>query len=346
MKPKRIATLALLLLGFACAKGPDGQPATDGVRPSLPTASESPADVATPPAAEAPIPTPWATTPEPTAPPGFAWRTVHHETIHARLLVPDGAELENTRDAHGYPRVDFFVDGEMVILQFDSGVAHLGNTLAKTPPTVFGLPTEKAHVGPENLAAQYRTAMGDLRIMGFAPGVKCTFEAFRDVPAETLDRIFTACASLRWPAFGAWRRATPEERANGGMTDIPAGAWVENALPSHPGSLLRPGKFFAHLHLGGLAVSGAVCPQSIEPLRERSVGEVEVTVEERKTPGGEVWIRRVTEVYEDHQMPGPTRIFAWRDGGCCRADFVPWTMQPTAAEIDYAIALCDTFRIK
>lgn len=270
---------------------------------------------------------------------------MNHQTIHARLLVPDGAAIESTRDGYGYPRVDIDVDGELVTLQFNS-VGELGNTLARTPPTVYGLPVEEAHVGPENLAARYRTTQGDLRISGFAPGVKCAFETFRAVPAATLDRIYTVCASLRSPALGRWRRATPEERAHGGMTDIPEGGWVESALPSHPGSLLRPGTFVARLFLGGLVVSGSVCPPSIEILRERDVHEVEVVVEERSAPGGDVWVRRATEVHDVDPLPGSTRIFARRDGRCCLAEFVPWTVQPTTAQIDYAIALCDTYRAK
>ena len=272
------------------------------------------------------------------------WRAVHHETIHARVLVPDGAKVESTRDSYGYPRVDVDVDGSTVLLQFDSGIGRLGNTMASTPPTVYGLPTEKAHVGPENVSARYRTKPGDLRILGSAPGVKCSFEPFRDVPEATLDRIFTVCASLRAPALGAWRRATPEERANGGMTDIPAGGWAESALPSHPGSVLRPGKLLARLYLGGLVVSGARCPPSIERLRERDVNEADVVVEERKTAGGDVWVRRATEVSEGERYPGATTVFAPRGGGCCRAGFVPWTTPPSAAQVDYAIALCDTYR--
>jgi hypothetical protein len=200
------------------------------------------------------------------------------------------------------------------------------------------------HLGPENVAARYRTKPGELRISGFAPGVKCIFETFRTPTEATLDRIYAVCASLRSPAPGPWRRSTPEERAHGGMTVVPDGAWVETALPSHPGSLLRPGKFVARLHLGGLVLSGAVCPPSIETLRTHEVHEVEVVVEERRALSGMAWVRRATEVHDVDRMPGSTTIFAPRRGGCCRAEFVPWTAPPSTTQIDYAIALCDTFR--
>lgn len=257
--------------------------------------------------------------------------------------MPDGAKVEPTHDAYGYPRVDVGVDGESVFLQFDSGVGRLGATLAKQPPTVYGLPTEKAHVGPENLAARYRTHSGDVRILGHAPGVKCVFEPLRAAPEPTLDRVYTVCASLRAPPLGAWRSATPEERAHGGMTDVPEGGWVEAALPGTPGSRLRSG-FTARLYLGGLVVSGAPCPPSIEALRGRAPEEAETVVEERRTAGGDAWIRRATETYEGDRYPGETVVFARRAGKCCRAAFVPWTSPPSAAQLDYALALCDTFR--
>lgn len=338
MKRTSLLAIGSLLLGFACtevAPAPPGE-----VAGTVSTASSQPGAA---PVAERVAP-PWEGAPESPAPPGFGWRSVHHETIHARLLVPDGAKVESTRDGYGYPRVDIDVGGNAVLLQFDSGIGKLGNTLAGKPPTVYGLPVEKVHFGPENVAARYRTKPGDLRISGFAPGVKCIFEPFGAVPAAALDKIFTVCASLRSPAPGAWRRATVEERAHGGMTDVPAGGWVEGALPPTPGSLLRPGKHIARLHLGALVLSGAQCPPSIEPLREREVDEAEVVVEERKTAGGDAWLRRATDVHDGDRFPGDTTLFARRGGGCCRAMFVPWTAPPSAAQVDYALALCDTFR--
>lgn len=197
------------------------------------------------------------------------------------------------------------------------------------------------------MTARYRTATGDLRILGAAPGVKCSYEAFRDVPEPTLNRIFMLCASLRSPAPGAWRPATPEERAHGGMTHVPEGAWVEGALPGHPGAkLLRPGNFVAQMHVGPFTVTSQVCPQSFDVLREKSTPEVEVSVERRERPRGDAWIRRVIEEYDGNRYPGPTTVLAPRDGRCCALIFVPWTTAPSDAQIEYALALCDTYRAR
>jgi len=332
----RAAALGAALLVLACTKS--SSPPTPGgeARDASPSPSEAPSVARTPP--------PWPAAPDTPPPPGFSWRTVHHETVHARLLVPDGAKVELGRDGFDYPRVNVTVDKETVFVQFDSGAGQLGATMAKQPPTVYALPTQKAHVGPENLAARYRTHPGDLRIIGYAHGVKCDYEPKGAVPEATLARIYTVCASLRSPAPGAWRRATPEERAHGGMTDVPEGAWVEGALPKTPGSLLRPGEFVARLYMGGLAVNGSRCPPTMQILRELDPGEAEVAVEERQTAGGDVWIRRVTEEYQGDRYPGPTILFARRAGKCCKAVVVPWTKPASAEQIDYAIALCDTYR--
>jgi hypothetical protein len=128
------------------------------------------------------------------------------------------------------------------------------------------------------------------------------------------------------------------------MTDVPEGGWVESALPSTPGSLLRPGEFVARLYLGGLAVNGSPCPPSAEVLREHEPNEAEVVVEERRTPGGDAWIRHATETYDGDRYPAATIILARRAGKCCKAVLVPWTTPPSAEQIDYALSLCDTFR--
>lgn len=342
-------SVVVALVAVACTHAPTaGDPPPSVASRAVPapavtllasaTASQGPTD--TPSAARPDGPAASAIADAP--PPGFEVRTIRHETIHARLLVPRDGRVELGRDPYGYPRVTVDVDGEQVVLQFDSGVGALGATLARTPPTVYGLPTERASVSADGLAAQYRDAQGDLRILGAAPGVKCSYEPFREPPAATLARVFTVCASLRSPPAGPWRPATSAERANGGMTDVPEGAWVEQALPSTPGSLLRPGKFTAHLYLGRLVVRGAACPASVEALRAREAPEVDVEVEVRAAE--RVWIRRVTEAYDGVRYPGPTTVLAARGPRCCRVDFVPWTSQPAADDLAYAVRLCDTFR--
>jgi len=86
------------------------------------------------------------------------------------------------------------------------------------------------------------------------------------------------------------------------------------------------------------------CPASFEDLRKAETPEVEVELEHRPRPQGEVWIRRPTEAYDGNRFPGPTTILSPRGARCCVAQLVPWTRPPAPAKIDYAIALCDTYR--
>jgi hypothetical protein len=287
---------------------------------------------------------PWPTAGEPPAPRGFRWETVHHRTVHARVLVPAGASPELGQDMNGYPAVTIAVDRDQVTCQFDSGIGALGATLAKRPPTVYGLAPQASELGGDHVAVRYLDANGGLRISGFAPGVKCGWEGDAALPAPIREAIFTVCASVRSPAPGAWRTATEAERAHGGMTDVPDGAWVESELPATPGSLLRPGAFIARMHLGELAILSAPCPASFEDLRKAEAPEVAVELEHRPRPGGEVWIRRPTEAYDGDRYPGPTTLLAPHGARCCIAQLVPWTRPTEPAKIDYAIALCDTYR--
>jgi hypothetical protein len=329
-----VATLGLAcaVAVFACGRSQGTQPAE------------------TPPAAPRPVIAvrrpgpPWPTAGEPPAPRGFHRETVHHQTVHVRVLVPDGGSPVLDTDVHGYPAVRIAVDRYQVTCQFDSGVGPLGATLAKQPPTVYNMATQAAEVGVDHLAARYLDSSGMLRISGFAPGVKCTWEGLPELPAPIRDAIFTVCASVRSPAPGAWRTSTEAERAHGGMTDVPDGAWVESALPGTPGSLLRPGKFIAQMHLGELTIRSVPCPASFEDQRKPQTPEVAVDLERRPRPGGDVWIRLATEVYGGDRYPGSATVVVPHGGRCCLAHLAPWTRPPEPAKIDYAIALCDTYR--
>lgn len=282
--------------------------------------------------------------PEPEVPAGFELRTIRHQTIHASLLVPKGATVEQTHDPHGYPRVDLSVAGQLVFLQFDSGVGQLGVTLRKKPPTVYGLPVRMSTYNDGGVAAWFESKLGDVRVLGIAPGVKCSFEGLPSTPKGTLEQIYTVCASLRSPPPGKWRAATVAERAHGGMTDVPEGAWVESERPNTPGSRLRPGRFVARMHVGRFVVDSSGCPASFEALRAAEPPEVEVDLQRRRTSLGDVWIRKATEAYEGDRFPGATVVLALRASRCCRVTFVPWLDQPTDQEIDDAVALCDTYR--
>jgi hypothetical protein len=196
----------------------------------------------------------------------------------------------------------------------------------------------------DHIAVRYLDSSGVLRISGFAPGVQCTWKGDAALSGPIRDAIFTVCASVRSPAPGAWRSSTTAERAHGGMTDVPDGAWVESELPATPGSLLRPGRLIARMHLGELTILSAPCPASFEEHRKAEAPEVEVELEHRPRPQGEVWIRRATEVHDGHRYPGPTIIWAPHGARCCIAHLAPWTRPPEPAKIEYAIALCDTYR--
>jgi hypothetical protein len=59
---------------------------------------------------------PWPSAPELPPPPGLVWMTIHHETIHARLLVPIGTTPRIDRDKLGFPLVWIDV-GQTVTLE-------------------------------------------------------------------------------------------------------------------------------------------------------------------------------------------------------------------------------------
>ena len=283
---------------------------------------------------------PWPTKAEPTAPRGLHWATLHHETIHARLLVPDGVTPVLTHDVNGYPLVTIAVAGERLDCQFDSGLGPPTQTLRRDPPTFYGMHVDDHLVTPETIAVRYRDSQGDARVAGYAPGVKCKFESYREMPPAILEQLYAICASVRSPTPGPWRAATDAERSNGGMTDVPDGAWVEPSLPTTAGSLLRPGKFIARMHVNELTITSVPCPAPIEDERKPQKPEVAVSLEQRSN----AWIRTATEEYENVRYPGLTVV--WRPAGqrCCFAEFVPWIDPPESAKIDYAIALCGTFR--
>src|SRR5215467_2062676 len=48
----------------------------------------------------------WPATVETQAPRGYHWETVRHETIHVRLLLPDGVAPQLTRGEYGLPEID------------------------------------------------------------------------------------------------------------------------------------------------------------------------------------------------------------------------------------------------
>jgi len=332
----RVPCLSLAALLTACA-------------PSAPKQNAPPANsTATSPSAEAAasIPTTprWPVSVERSAPDGFELRTIRHQTIHAQLSVPIGTKITLTKDAHGYPRVDVDVAGQAVFIQFDSGIGALGVTLAKDPPTVYRLPVLESSVSASGVAAWYESKLGDVRVYGYAPGVKCSFEGWRGTPKTTLEQIYTVCSSLRSPSPGPWRASTAEERAHGGMTDVPEGAWVESAMPDTPGSQLRWGRFTARMYLGRFSVSGTTCPASDEALRKAEAPEVSVRLRKKPASGGDVRIRNATEEYDEYRYPGATIVWVPRAARCCRAVFVPWLTEPSQGELDYAISLCETYR--
>ncbi|MEZ4370651.1 MAG: hypothetical protein R3B07_07490 [Polyangiaceae bacterium] len=281
---------------------------------------------------------------EPGVPPGFERRVIHHKTIHGEILVPVGQEVSLDADAYGYPRASLQVAGQSVVLQFDSGVGALAVSLQRNPPTVYKLPVVKSKVTPDTVAAWYIDTSGLVRISGFAPGVKCTYEGFAPKDPAALERVYTVCSSLRSPDFGPTREATSSERAHGGMTAIPEGAWAEPEMPNTPGAMLRGGTFIARLYLGRLNVSGADCPTDYAGLERPQAPEVEAHVEKRETPAGPVWIRKATEEYDSMRYPAATLLWAPRDGRCCLATLAPWTTQPSEARLEEAITLCDSYR--
>jgi len=340
---ERMYPLVLVaVMATACAKnGPAG---AAGAAASSAAAASDPNDASIVHAVE-PITT-LRTAPDASIPTGSVWRAVRHETILADVAVPHGAKVEATRDAHGYPLVTVDIDGHAVSIQFDSGVGRLGATMSKKPPMVYSMATQRAHASPENLTALYVDSRGNTRVLGVIPGVKCSYEAFVPTPAATLERIYDMCKSMRSPELGALRASTPAERASGGMTSVPEGAWVETQRPTYPGAVLLDRPYSGRLFAGRYSVRGRACPASFESQRAFESPEVEARVEKRTRASGDAWIRLPTESDQGDRYPGTATVVVPREGRCCVVTFMPWLTQPSARQIDDAIALCDTYRIK
>ena len=67
---------------------------------------------------------PWPTVPdEAPAPAGYSWQTLRHQTLHARLLVPDGAKVAERVDEEGVPSIELVHRGLSAVLAFDIGEA-------------------------------------------------------------------------------------------------------------------------------------------------------------------------------------------------------------------------------
>jgi hypothetical protein len=276
---------------------------------------------------------PWPVTAEPPVPAGFSWQTVRHETLHVRLPVPIGWRVDKARGPYGHPIVRLWEErrdaGARGLFQFvdvtfsaGTGPGELG-LLAKKP-SYYGLPIERTEHTSETLVVD--THADDHVVRGYARGLSCEARGIRT--GAFADQAFRICGALRPAAPGVWRRdptvqiAIPDEafvRRDGRAATIYFGPFVVFVRPKHD------------------------VPDTFESLRKREVGEVTVNVDRRPLAGGEAYVRSATRDYIGTKYPGDVAVFFSRAGWDCRAIFPAFAARaPAPAEIDYAIALCDT----
>ena len=277
---------------------------------------------------------PWPVTAEPPPPAGFSWQTVRHETLHVRLPLPAGWRIDKARGPHGHPIIRLwpreerrdagFGWFEFVDITFSAGTGPGELGLLAKKPSYYGLAIERTEHTSETLVVDTH-ADGHV-VRGYARGLKC--EATRIRTDAFADQAFRICGAFRPAAPGVWRRdptvqiALPDDafvRREGGEATIYLGPFVVFVRPKHD------------------------VPDTFEGLRKREIGEVTVNVDRRPLAGGEAYVRSATRDYLGTKYPGDVAVVLSRAGWECRAIFPAFAARaPAPAEIDYAIALCDT----
>jgi hypothetical protein len=293
-------------------------------------------DAPPPPAPTGPDPA-WPTVPaEATAPPGYTWTTLRHETVHARLLVPDDAAVtEVTEVDAGAARPVVRVAHQAVTaeLTFNPHAAWLSPGVLRAPVGGAGSAVRQT---PDNIAWQAELPDGGVRVSGYARGVQCVVE-LGPFDRGATEEAFTVCASLRPPALGEWGPAAA--KPNG--TAVPAGAWVEATRGELIGdSLLGP--YAPRLYAGWYGLAHTNCPADYATLGTATAGEAEVAVTRVDSAGGPAHLRLGRATRDGVTFTSSARLVAPRGEGCCSVELFPFRTPPSDAEIAYLVRLCDT----
>ncbi len=315
--------LGLLPLFFGCA----------------PPAADTPAVIA--PVADVPGP-PWPTVPEESpAPAGYSWQTLRHQTVHVRLLVPDGAKVTERVDEEKVPTIEVVHRGLSAVLEVDVGEAwrmpYLAAPVEGAPPTPPG-PFVRIDRAPLNVTVQTERAGGAVQVLGLTRGARCVvnLDPFERGPTW-IDTAFRICSSLRPAPLGPWGPRVAKQ--NG--TQVPEGAWVEPARPSIVGDSLL-GAYAPRLYAGWFVLSHTYCPAGLAAMEAPAAGESEVTVTPRETIVGPAYVRLARAVREAVAFDWGARVVAGRGQGCCVAELPPLVGAPSPLELEYIVALCDT----
>ena len=269
---------------------------------------------------------PWPTTiAEAPAPAGASWQTLRHANVHARLLVPDGAEISesDSLDEDDVP---------WIRVTFRALTAEL--TYAPTAAWYVAEAPATARRTPDSVAWQTEQADGGLKVTAYARGVKCV-ASLGAFDRAWLEQAYQLCASVRPPPLGAWAAAPGRS-----STRVPDGAWVEPRRGEMLGdSLLGP--YAPRLYAGWFGIAHAHCAEPAT-LGVAEGAEGTVTVTRRDTAGGPAYVRSARATRKGVTFDAGVRIVAPRGDGCCVAEVFPLVGVPSGAELDYVVALCDT----
>lgn len=271
---------------------------------------------------------PWPTTiAEAPAPAGARWQTLRHANVHARLLLPDGAEISES---------DSLDEDDVPWVRATVRVLTAELTYAPTAAWYAALAPEGARRTADNVAWQAELPDGGLRVTAYARGVRCV-ATLGPFDRAWLEQAYQLCGSVRPPPVGAWQPAPGRS-----STMVPEGAWVEPRRGEMLGdSLLGP--YAPRLYAGWFGIAHAHCdpPASLEALEGT---EATVAVTRRDTAGGPAYVRSARATRNGATFDSGVRIVAPRGDGCCVAEVFPLFEAPSDAEIEYVVAMCDTTR--
>jgi len=277
---------------------------------------------------------PWPVPPEGPIPPGFSWQTIHHETIHVRVLVPAGWRIEKNRDGHWFPYVRLEGEEGAVDVTFSSGTDAGERALYEKQLHYYGMPIRRATHTAETLVVDYTDDAGDRRVLGFARGLDCKGVHVRD--DALANKAFRICGSLRAAPPGVWRRHPSYLVDVTTATAIPEGALVKRVGDA---ARIFTGPFVLEVRPSPPGGELALMWQ-LHKLESHEQGLGIHTLPPGHGPGFE---RRAYLTFQGQRYAGDVVVALSRPPWECRATFPAFAVrQPSREEIDYAAALCAT----
>ncbi|MDP2316957.1 MAG: hypothetical protein Q8P41_28955 [Pseudomonadota bacterium] len=290
----------------------------------------------TPPVPTGPEPA-WPTViAEEAPPPGYSWQTLRRKTVHARLLVPDDAHVTESDDDAEAPFVRIEHRAVTADVSYSPGSAWSVLGATTTPARVGGVDVDQVRITTDNVTWQTSLPDGGVRVSGYARGARCVVE-LGPFDRGFIDEAFTICASLRLPPVGPWGPAVAKPSG----TAVPTGAWVEPSRAEMVGdSLLGP--YAPRIYTGWFGLAHTNCPADFATLGAAGEGEVEVAVTRHDSASGPAYARQARSARDGVAFASGARVVAPRGDGCCVVELFPFLAAPSSAEIDYAVALCDT----